>query len=149
LGFFEVIIWLLTVGQIMQHLDNVLAYIAYGGGFATGNYIGMVIEEKLSIGTVIIRIVPRNNTSELIAYLRERNYGVTSVHAQGSRGEVDIVFTIVKRKSIDEVVGIINQFNPNAFYTIEDVRSINEGIITRTRRKSVLNGFWFSNKKIK
>ncbi len=149
LGFFEVIIWLLTVGQIMQHLDNVLAYIAYGGGFATGNYIGMVIEEKLSIGTVIIRIVPRNNTSELITYLRERNYGVTSVHAQGSRGEVDIVFTIVKRKSIDEVVGIINQFNPNAFYTIEDVRSINEGIITRTRRKSVLNGFWFSNKKIK
>lgn len=72
LGFFEVIIWLLTVGQIMQHLDNVLAYIAYGGGFATGNYIGMVIEEKLSIGTVIIRIVPRNNTSELIAYLREK-----------------------------------------------------------------------------
>lgn len=149
LGFFEVIIWLLTVGQIMQHLDNVLAYIAYGGGFATGNYIGMVLEEKLSIGTVIIRIVPRNNTSELIAYLREKNYGVTSVQAQGSRGQVDIVFTIVKRKSIDQVVSIINQFNPNAFYTIEDVRSINEGIMNASRRKTVLSGFWFGNKKIK
>ncbi|GAB1403910.1 DUF2179 domain-containing protein [Lentimicrobium sp.] len=149
LGFFEVIIWLLTVGQIMQHLDNVLAYIAYGGGFATGNFIGMVIEEKLSIGTVIIRIVPRNNSSELVEYLREKNYGVTTVRAQGSRGEVDIIFTIIKRKSIDEVVKIINQFNPHAFYTIEDVRTINEGIIDQKRRKSALNGFWFGTKKIK
>ena len=149
LGFFEVIIWLLTVGQIMQHLDNVLAYVAYGGGFATGNFIGMVLEEKLSIGNVIIRIVPRNNTSELIAFLREKNYGVTSVRAQGSRGEVDIVFSIIKRKNIEEVVGIINQFNPNAFYTIEDVRTINEGIMNTSQRKSIMRGFWQGNKKAK
>jgi len=62
---------------------------------------------------------------------------------------VDIIFTIVKRKSIEQVVGIINQFNPNAFYTIEDVRSVNEGIINKTNRKSALSGFWFGNKKIK
>lgn len=149
LGFFEVIIWLLTVGQIMQHLDNVLAYVAYGGGFATGNFIGMVLEEKLSIGNVIIRIIPRKNSSELITYLREKNFGVTSVRAQGSRGEVDIVFTITKRKNIEAVVEIINQFHPNAFYTIEDVRTINEGIVSSSHRKSLLGGFWRGNNKAK
>lgn len=149
LGFFEVIIWLLAVSQIMNHLDNVLAYVAYGGGFAMGNYIGIVLEERLSIGNVLIRIIPKKDTRELIQFLRENNYGVTSVKAEGSRGEVDIVFTIIKRKSIEHVVSIINQFNPNAFYTIEDVRSINEGIITNTRGSTLFDNFSFKLKKNK
>lgn len=149
LGFFEVIIWLLAVSQIMNHLDNVLAYVAYGGGFAMGNYIGIVLEEKLSIGNVLIRIIPKKDTRELIQFLRENNYGVTSVKAEGSRGEVDIVFTIIKRKSIEHVVSIINQFNPNAFYTIEDVKSINEGIIINTRGSTLFENFSFKLKKNK
>jgi uncharacterized protein YebE (UPF0316 family) len=149
LGFFEVIIWLIAVSQIMKHLDNVLAYIAYGGGFAMGNYIGMVIEEKLSIGNVLIRIIPKKDTSDLIAYLRESNYGVTSVRAEGSKGEVDIVFTIIKRKDIEHVVAIINKFNPNAFYTIEDVKAINEGIFKHTRKATIFDNFSYHLKKNK
>ncbi|MDY0103522.1 MAG: DUF2179 domain-containing protein [Lentimicrobium sp.] len=149
LGFFEVIIWLIAVSQIMKHLDNVLAYVAYGGGFAMGNYIGIVLEERLSIGNVLIRIIPKKDTSELIQFLRENNYGVTSVKAEGSRGEVDIVFTIIKRKSVEHVVSIINKFNPNAFYTIEDVRSINEGIIINTRGANLFDNFSFKLKKNK
>ncbi len=149
LGFFEVIIWLLAVGQIMKHLDNVLAYVAYGGGFAMGNYIGMVIEEKLSIGNVLIRIIPKKDTKELINYLRENDFGVTSVNAEGSKGKVDIVFTIIKRKDIAHVVSIINTFNPNAFYTIEDVKAINEGIFKHTRKATIFDNFSFKLKKNK
>lgn len=143
LGFFEVIIWLVTVGQIMQHLDNVLCYIAYGAGFATGNYIGMVIEEKLSIGNVLIRIIPRKDTLDLIKFLRENNYGVTSVEAEGAKGRVDIVFTIIKRKDIDHVVSIINEFNPAAFYTIEDIKAIKEGIFRQSNRSSIFKSMFF------
>jgi len=77
LGFFEVIIWLLAVSQIFQHFDNWLAYIAYGLGFAIGNYIGIVVEQKISLGSVIVRIVPKYDTSELISYLRDNNFGIT------------------------------------------------------------------------
>lgn len=147
LGFFEVIIWLITVGQIMQHLDNVLCYIAYGAGFATGNYIGMVIEEKLSIGNVLIRIIPRKDSLDLIKFLRENNYGVTSVEADGAKGRVDIVFTIIKRKDIDHVVSIINEFNPAAFYTIEDIKAIKEGIFRQSHRGSFLKSL-FSGAKM-
>jgi len=149
LGFFEVIIWLVAVGQIMQHLDNVLCYIAYGGGFAMGNYIGMTIEERLSIGNVMIRIIPKNNSRELIKFLRENNYGVTSVAAEGSQGMVDIIFTIIKRKDIDHVVSIINDFNPNAFYTIEDIKSIKEGIFRQSKSNSIFDHFSFHVKKNK
>ncbi|KAF0198970.1 MAG: hypothetical protein FD166_961 [Bacteroidetes bacterium] len=149
LGFFEVIIWLIAVSQIMKHLDNVFCYIAYGGGFAMGNYIGMVVEEKLSIGNVLIRIIPRRDTTELITYLRENNYGVTSVEAEGAKGKVNIVFTIIQRKDVEHVVSIINRFNPNAFYTIEEVKAINEGIFKKNRARTIFDSFSFGLKKNK
>lgn len=149
LGFFEVIIWLIAVGQIMKHLDNVLSYVAYGGGFAMGNYIGMIIEEKLSIGNVMIRIIPKNNSQDLVKYLRESHYGVTAVPAEGSQGRVDIIFTIIKRKDISDVVSILNKYNPTAFYTIEDIKSIKEGIFKKSTKHSIFDQFAFRVKKNK
>lgn len=140
LGFFEVIIWLLAVAQIMKHLDNPLCYIAYGGGFAMGNYIGIILEEKLSIGNVILRVIPKKDTKALINHLRENGFGVTSVKAEGAKGEVDIVFTIIKRKNIRNAIEIINQYNPNAFFTIEEVKAVKDGYFGINKGKQT--NFW-------
>ncbi len=127
-GFFEVIIWLLAVAQVMKHLNNPMSYIAYGAGFAMGNYIGILIEEKLSLGTVLVRVIPRKDTSALIDELRARNFGVTQIDAEGVMGsKVKILFTIIKRKHVPKVISIINKCNPNAFYTIEDIKAVKEG----------------------
>ncbi|HOI32090.1 MAG TPA: DUF2179 domain-containing protein [Bacteroidales bacterium] len=122
LGFVEVIIWLLAIGQIMQQLDNVMSYIGYGAGFAMGNYIGILMVEKMSIGTVVIRIIPKKDTADLIAHLREANHGVTAVDAFGKSGPVKMLFSIVKKKDLADALTIINQHNPQAFYTIEEVQ---------------------------
>ena len=127
-GFFEIIIWLLAIGQIMQNLSSPLCYVAYAGGFATGNYVGMRIAEKLSLGVVLIRTITSKDASELLEYLKSAKYGVTSVDAQGSAGKVQVVFTIVRRREVAAVVNLIKQFNPKAFYTIEEVGFVEEGI---------------------
>ena len=139
LGFFEVIIWLLAVSQIMKHLDNIICYIAYGGGFAMGNYIGMYIEEKLSIGNVIIRVITKPDTNELINELISQNYGLTIVDAEGSQQKVKIIFSVIKRENIHNFISIINQHNPHAFYTVEDVRSINEGVFKGSRKNGLFS----------
>jgi uncharacterized protein YebE (UPF0316 family) len=128
LGFFEISIWLLAISQIFQHLDNVLTYLAYAGGFATGTFVGMWLEDKLSIGTVMVRVVTKKEAGELIHQLKERHFGVTTVPAHGGLGQVGIILTIVQRTSVPEVVALVKQFNPHAFYTIEDVRYATEGI---------------------
>lgn len=140
LGFFEVIIWLLAVGQIMQHLDNWLCYIAYGAGFAMGNYIGISIEERISLGTSIIRLIMPDSSPELINMLKEQNFGLTVLDAEGSKGNVKVIFSIVRRKEIRKFIDTINAFNPGAFYTIEDVRTVNEGIFRVSQSKSPLSG---------
>ena len=133
IGFFEVIIWLLAIGQIMNNLTNFAAYIAYGAGFAAGTYIGMVIEEKISLGLVSVRIITKKDPGELMQYLRSHNYGVTSIDGEGATGKVKMVFTIIKRQDLPHVVGIIKQFHPNAFYSVDEVKSVSEGVFPENR----------------
>jgi len=128
IGFFEVIIWLLAIGQVMQNLTNVASYIAYGAGFATGTLMGMLVEERLSLGTVIIRVITRRDSSELVSHLRSLNYGVTELNAEGSTGQVKVLLMVIKRQDSKEVVAKIKQFNPQAFYSIEEVKSVRDGV---------------------
>jgi len=125
-GFFEVLVWIIAISQIMKNLTNPLYYIAYAAGFATGNYVGMFIEEKIALGNALIRVITPNDVSDLTEYLKDQNYGITLHDAEGMFGMVKILFTIIPRSEIDPVVSYIQKVNPQAFYTIEDVRFVNE-----------------------
>jgi len=127
-GFFEVIIWLLAIRVIIQNLNNVACYIAYGAGFAMGTFIGLQIEKKIAIGNSLIRVITQKDATELIEHLREKNYGLTSIDAQGVKGKVHVIYIIIRRHDIENVAGIIREFNPQAFYTIEDIRLVSRGI---------------------
>lgn len=140
IGFFEVLIWLISITQIMNNLTNFVYYIAYAGGFATGNFIGIYIEEKMAIGTVVIRIITQKKASALVEYLKCDGCGVTHIDAQGTLGPVKVVFTIIKRRDVARVIDIIRKFNPAAFFTIEDIRSVREGIFRKKKtKKSFIN----------
>jgi len=139
IGFFEVIIWLLAIGQVMNNLTNVVSYIAYGAGFASGTYIGMYIEEKISLGLTSVRIITKGDTMELMQYLRAHNYGVTCVDGEGATGRVKMVFTIIRRQDLAHVVGIIQQFHPNAFYSVEEVKSVAEGVFPEKSPRGVFS----------
>ncbi|MDK2915485.1 MAG: hypothetical protein PWR25_42 [Euryarchaeota archaeon] len=127
LGFFEVFIWIVAVGQIVQNLTNPLNYFAYAAGFATGNYVGMLVEERLAMGLALIRIITQRDATNLIDYLRAAGYGVTVLDAHGKQGPGKVIFSVVKRKNIRDVENAIHEFNPKAFYSIEDVRRAAEG----------------------
>jgi uncharacterized protein YebE (UPF0316 family) len=136
IGFFEVIIWLLAIGQVMNNLTNFVAYIAYGAGFASGTYIGMIIEEKISLGLTSVRIITKKDPGELMQYLRLHDYGVTSIDGEGATGKVKMVFTIIKRQDLPHVVGIIKQFHPTAFYSVDEVKSVGEGVFPENRSRN-------------
>ncbi|MGD8458500.1 MAG: DUF2179 domain-containing protein [Anaerolineales bacterium] len=123
-GFFEVLIWLLAIGQVMSNLTNFINYIAYATGFALGNYIGMSIERKLSLGVVVVQVITQSDASTLIELLHEKGYGITSSEAEGALGPVHIIFSVIKRANLNEIVEIIKQYNPKAFFTVSDIRAV-------------------------
>lgn len=128
LGFFEILIWLLAIGQVMQNLTNIMNYFAYALGFALGNYVGIRIEHKLALGVMAIRIITRKDASDLIQFLKNSNLGVTVVNAEGATGPVHVIYTIVKRSNLPNIIVNIKKFNPNAFYSLEDIRFASGGV---------------------
>ena len=135
IGFIEINIWLLAIGQIIQNLGNIACYFAYAGGFAIGNLLGILIEEKLSIGLAMVRIITKHDSTELIKYLKSMEYGVTTVDAEGVKGPVKIIFTVVKRADLQNILENIEGIHPHAFYSVEDVRSVGEAMFPASRRR--------------
>ena len=134
-GFFQSLVWVITISRVMVNLENWMTYVGYAGGFALGTYFGMRIESRLALGHELIRVITRTNPVELIKNLRESGYPVTSVTGQGREGEVGILYIIMQRKAMQEVVSIIKKFNPKAFYTIEDMRFVSNGSYMPRSRK--------------
>ena len=137
-GFFEILIWLIAIGQIMKNLSNPVYYLAYAVGFAMGNLVGIFVEERLAVGRVILRIITQRDATRLVDYLRSSGYGVTTVEAEGATGPVKLIFTVIDREKVETVVDSVQTYNPRAFYSIEDVRFVKEGIFPPSRHFSDL-----------
>ena len=135
-AFFESMIWLIAIAQILSRLDNAVTFLAYGLGFAMGNYVGMLLEERLSIGSVIIRIFSKEHIPDFINVLQKHNYGYTIINAEGSTGELKIVFSIINRKYLSHLMEQINAIDSNTFYTVEEVKSVKKGIFKTSERRS-------------
>ena len=131
IGFFEVLIWLISIRQVMQHLDNPVCYIGFASGFAMGTYVGLLIESRLALGMQVLRLIVSSNWEPLISELQKEKLGLTIMDGHGAKGPVKIIFTIVNRKDIAHVREIIKRVNPHAFYSIEDIRTANQGVFPK------------------
>lgn len=129
LGFIEVLIWIVVIGQLVQNLHSVTAYLCYAGGFAAGNFVGMWLEDRLALGTFVLRVIIADDRGTLMRRIHESGFGVTCIDGQGSTGPVKLLYIIVMRRHVNQVLEIIHATAPNAFVTIEEARSTEKGFI--------------------
>jgi uncharacterized protein YebE (UPF0316 family) len=127
LGFFQAAIFVVAISIVISDLDSVLKVIGYAAGFATGNVVGIMIEEKLAVGHTQIRIVSSRLGSAIADRLREDGYAVTEVAARGKDGMVALLSCSVRRRRVANVRELVNQVDPTAFITAEDVRPVRRG----------------------
>ncbi|HEY3430201.1 MAG TPA: DUF5698 domain-containing protein [Cyclobacteriaceae bacterium] len=147
LGFFESFVWLMAIRQIFEHMDNWICYVAYPGGFAMGILVGMLIEERIAYGKVIVRIITRKDVAELIAYLNKNQFRYTKVNAEGPDGHENLVFTVLERERLEDLLVEMKAILPSAFYTVEKVNRAGEGgtIVQESTRWSI--GGWLRGLK--
>ncbi len=141
LGFFEVFIWLVVISNLMNNLTSPFYFVFYAAGFAAGNYVGITIERHLYVGKVALRVITRDKADELLKFFRKEGLGITSVDAEGATGPVKILYSIIERRDLKSVIDQVEQFNPKAFYSMEDVRKVSEGTFPMSsRRRSAKRG---------
>jgi uncharacterized protein YebE (UPF0316 family) len=127
LGFFQAGVFVLAISSVLQNLDNLLNVIGYAAGFATGNVVGMLIEERLAIGHIQLSIVSPRRGSAVAENLRKEGYAVTEIPARGKDGTVNLLHCNVLRKNADRVRKLVNEIDEEAFITAEDVRPVRRG----------------------
>lgn len=127
LGFIQTVIYVLVFNYVIQDLDNVINLVAYAGGFATGNVVGMWIEGRMAVGHTHIRIVSPGRGSALAERLREEGFAVTEVSGRGKDGMVSVLLLSVERRKVNRVQSIAQGVDENSFITAEDLRPMQRG----------------------
>jgi len=139
LGFFELLIWVVVISEVFKTADNFVCYIAYAGGYAAGNFLGMNIEERLALGSQLIQVFSSKDVASLRKSLQDAGFGTTVVEGDGSAGKTNILYTVINRKTAEQAEKILRDFDPNIFYVIEDVRMVKSGIFPDTRLNRPFN----------
>jgi uncharacterized protein YebE (UPF0316 family) len=123
LGFAEVLIWLVAAAQVFQNLDVWYLAIAYAGGFAAGNVVGIALEARLAIGLELVRVVSETRHVALSEHLRDAGYSVTELSGHGESGlPVEVLLVVEKRRRVPALLDAIHAADPKALWTLSDVR---------------------------
>ncbi len=127
LGFCQSAVFVIAITRVLSDLGNPLMVLGYAAGFATGNVVGMWVEERLAIGHIQLQIVSRRHGTAVAKALRQRGYGVTEISARGRDGSVRLLSASILRKDFADARRIVWQTDEEAFITSEGVRPIRRG----------------------
>lgn len=127
LGFFQSMIYVLAISSVLSNLHNPLNLLGYAAGFATGNVLGMLIEEKIAFGHLQLSIISPRRGAAIAERLRAEGYAITEIPARGKDGMVALLSASVLRKNLDKVQRLVNEVDETAFITSEDVRPVRHG----------------------
>ena len=123
IGFVEVLIWITAAGQVLQNLNAWYLAVAYAGGFAAGNILGIWFEGKMAIGMELVRVISESGQIKLADRLREKSYQVVELEGTGDKSSpVEVIFIVEKRRKVASLLADIEAIDPNAYCTISDIK---------------------------
>jgi uncharacterized protein YebE (UPF0316 family) len=126
LGFFEVVIWITAVSQVFSGVhSNPFLLIAYAAGFASGNAVGMLVERKLALGRVVVRIISEKPDSQIIDALNGHALWITTFEGQRQSRPTTLFYAICQRKHLRDMIRRVKQVDPVLFYAVEPLRESN------------------------
>lgn len=141
IGFVEVLIWIVAISSVITNLDAWYLIIAYAGGYAAGNYVGMLLEARVAIGSELVRAISLRSDGHLAESLRSSGWDAVAIPGQGSgRAAVEIVLVVEPRRKIRQLLAAIREIDPDAVYTTSDIRSVHDG--SRGQRERMLRSGW-------
>ena len=127
LGFVEISIWLIVISSVVpQMATSPILGVFYALGFSTGNVVGIILERKLAFGNINVRVFTRKDGRAMADTIRNSGYGVTTFQGEGMQGTiVTELYIVCRRKDFQEIVPIVTDMDPDAFYTTAQTGLVN------------------------
>jgi len=130
LGFIEISIWIGVISTVIgQVRENPLLAVFYALGFATGNVVGIMIERRIAMGGIVIKLIARESAGELAAVIRNMGFPVTEFQGRGMSGIVTELYIVCPRRDFRPIMQKVSQVDPNVFFVTEPVGTLGSGRI--------------------
>ncbi len=126
LGFVEVSIWIVVITRVVKNLDNPWNMLGWAAGFAVGNAVGILVERRLAMGKMVLRIITRRQSETVAAALRGAGFGVTIFDGRGLTGPVKLLYLVLDRSKLSGVKQLAMETDPEAVLITEDVREFQD-----------------------
>jgi uncharacterized protein YebE (UPF0316 family) len=131
ISFFESLIFILAISQVLQNANNVWNVLGYSGGFAVGTWVGLKIEERLALGYAAVQVISQKAGEEVAAALRQAGYGVTEMVGEGLHGKVHVITTVANRRDVPAIMELASEVDETAFVTVDDASRVYRGHLQR------------------
>lgn len=135
IGFFEALLYIIALKQVFQNLQSIGSFFFYAAGFACGNILGAILDDKIAVGYLIAQIIPKEYPARVVDKLREAGFGVTVWEAEGIEGKHQVVNAVIKRRDRDRLFKLVNQSEDAPFISISDARGKRGGVFSHKKEK--------------
>jgi len=127
LAVFQSVLYIISVAGVLSDLQNPITILAYAGGFATGNVVGMWLENRLAPGQSLLRITSSTFGSAIREAIHDQGYGATEIAGTGKDGTVSMLYCFIPRKRVTSLQSIVLGVDPEAFLSVVHVRQLSGG----------------------
>lgn len=134
LGFFEVMIWILAVSQVIVRInESFFLALAFAGGFAAGNAVGILVERRLAMGTSVVRILSATRGRAIAEAIRQAGNEVSVFEGDGAEGPITLVYAVAPRRRTQEMLRRARSIDPELLYVSEPAHESFRGASVRLR----------------
>ena len=129
LSIFELLIWITVVSTVIHKIkDHPVLALFYAFGYATGNVVGITVERKIALGTIVLRVFTRTAGKQIAHRLRNMGQPVTIFRGEGMRGPVDELYIAGRRRKLKIMLNVVKEEDPAAFYITEMARDVRKAV---------------------
>lgn len=127
LGIAEVVIWIVVVSAVVNQIkESPVLIVFYALGFASGNVVGILVERKLALGNIVLRIISAKRGNAMANELRAAGQPVTVFVGEGMQGPVKELYVVCRRRDMKRLLSIVNNIDSAAFIITEMARDVNK-----------------------
>lgn len=137
-SIFEVVMYVVGLGLVLNNLNAIQNIAAYAFGYAIGIIVGTKIEEKLALGYITVNVISSTPDMDITEKIRQRGYGVTSWLADGRHGHRLSMQILTPRKYELSLYEHIKEIDPGAFIISYEPKQIYGGFWVKQVRKGRL-----------
>lgn len=134
-GSFSAFIYVVAIAQVVTNLSNIPNVIAYVAGYGLGTWVGMMLEQRIALGFSDVRVISVARGETVATALRQAGFGVTELYGHGQASPVGMVEAIVPRKSVPQVLRLVEEVDAQAVVAVSEARTVQRGYWSSDRRQ--------------